>query len=87
MLYTRYTMQEVGKVTHYYGKAGVAIVELTGALRAGDRIKIQSSRGEFEQAVESMEIDHQSVSEAKRGDVIGLKVAEKTPEGAAVHRL
>ena len=80
-------MQEVGKVTHGYGKRGVAIVELSGGLKVGDRIKVQSSHGEFEQPVDSMQVEHQSVQEAKKGDVIGLKVVEKIGEGAVVYKL
>ncbi len=80
-------MDEVGKVTHYYGKIGVAIIELSRSLKVGDRVKIQSAHGEFEEAVDSMEVDHAPVTEAKKGDVIGLKVKEKTPEGAKVFKL
>jgi len=80
-------MDEVGKVTHYYGKLGVAIVELSGSLRVGDKIKVEGNRTEFEQTVDSMEVDRKPVSEAKKGDVVGLKVREKTNEGAVVHKL
>lgn len=80
-------MEEIGKVTHYYGKIGVAIIELSGGLKVGDRIKIQSKSAEFEQGVDSMEVDHKSVSEAAKGDVIGLKVPQKTSEAAKVYRL
>ena len=74
-------------MTHYYGKIGVAIVELSGVLRVGDKIKVEGNRTEFEQAVDSMEADRKPVSEAKKGDVIGLKVREKTNEGATVRKL
>lgn len=80
-------MKEVGKVTHYYGKIGVAIVELSRPLKVGDRIKIQGKHTDFEETVDSMEVDHASVAEAKKGDVIGLKVKEKAPEGAKVFKL
>ncbi len=80
-------MNEVGKVTHYYGKIGVAIVQLSGALRVGDKIKIEGNLTEFEQTVDSMEVDHQPVEQAKKGDVIGLKIREKTSEGATVYKL
>lgn len=80
-------MTEVGKVTHYYGKIGVAIIALSAGLKVGDKIKIEGSRTEFEQTVDSMEIERQPIQEAKKGDVIGLKVREKTNEGAIVHKL
>ncbi len=77
-------MTEVGKVTHYYGKIGVAIVALSAGLKVGDKIKIEGNRTEFEQTVDSMEAEHQPVNAAKKGDVVGLKVREKTNEGATV---
>ncbi|MBI4132818.1 MAG: translation elongation factor-like protein [Candidatus Sungbacteria bacterium] len=80
-------MNEVGKVTHYYGKIGVAIIELSAGLNVGDKIKIESSRTEFEQTVDSMEVDHKPVTAAKKGDVIGMKVREKVSEGATVYKL
>ena len=80
-------MNEVGKVTHYYGKIGVAIIELSAGLTVGDKIKIESNRTEFEQAVDSMEVDHKPVTTARKGDVIGMKVREKVSEGATVYKL
>ncbi len=80
-------MKEVGKVTHYYGKIGVAIVTLSDALKVGDKIKVEGNRTEFEQTVDSMEVDHKPVQEAKKGEVIGMKVREKVNEGAAVYKL
>ena len=74
-------------MNHHNGKNGVAIIELSGGLKVGERIKVQSAHGEFEQAVDSMEVDHKSVSEARKGDVIGLKTPQKTSEGAKVYRL
>lgn len=87
MVYNRSTMKEVGKVTHYYGKIGVAIVDLSDGLKVGDKIKVEGSRTEFEQTVDSMEVEHKAVEEAKKGDVIGLKVREKMSEGATVYKL
>jgi putative protease len=80
-------MQEVGKVTHYYGKIGVAIVELSQSLKVGDKIKVVGSHTEFEQPISSMEVDRKPVSEAGAGDIVGLKVVERVSEGAVVHRV
>ena len=80
-------MNEVGKVTHYYGKLGVAIVALSAPLKVGDKIKVEGNRTEFEQAVDSMEVDRAPVTAAKKGDVVGMKVHEKVSEGATVYKL
>ncbi len=77
-------MKKIGTVTHYYGNIGVAIVELSGKLSVGDRIKFENGKNEIEQTVESMQIEHKSIDSAKKGDVIGLKVDEKINEGAVV---
>jgi putative protease len=75
----------IGKITHYYGKIGVAIVELSGVLKAGDQIKIKDHEAGFEQAVGSMQVDYKNVDTAKKGDVIGLKVDQKVKEGDGVY--
>jgi putative protease len=79
---------KVGKVTHYYDKIGVAIIELTSDLGVGDKIKF-SRGGEdmFEQDISSMQVEHDSIEKAKKGDVIGLKVESELKEGAEVYKL
>ena len=77
-------MKKVGTVTHYYGNIGVAIVELSGKLSVGDKIKFEDGKHEFEQTIESMQIEHKDISSAKKGDAIGLKINEKVNEGADV---
>lgn len=65
----------IGKITNFYDKIGVAVVKLTsGNLKTGDKIKLIAKDGqEFEQTVSSMQIEHKSVSTAKKGDEFGLK--------------
>ncbi len=76
--------KEVGKVSHYYDKAGVAIVELKVAVAVGDTLKFKRGDTEFEQALASMQVEHQSVSKAKKGDSVGVKVEQPVKEGTAV---
>lgn len=80
-------MKQVGKVTHFYGKIGVAIIEVSDTMKVGDQIKFQSGDHEFEQPVDSMQVEHQNVQEAKSGDVVGLKANEKVQEGALVFKV
>jgi translation elongation factor EF-1alpha len=56
-------------------------------LKKGDRVKFISPHGEFEQAVDSMEVDRKPVEDAGAGDTIGLKVGEKVSEGAVVSKV
>ena len=67
-------LEAVGKVLHYYSRIGVAVIELNGSLSIGDQILVKGPTSDFEQVIESMQIEHVNVSTAKRGDSIGLKV-------------
>ncbi|PIP23744.1 MAG: hypothetical protein COX90_02470 [Candidatus Nealsonbacteria bacterium CG_4_10_14_0_2_um_filter_38_17] len=75
----------IGKITHYFGNIGVAIVELKKPLKEGDIVRIVGGLTDFTQSVGSMEVDHQKVSEAKPGESVGLKVDQKTKEGYKVY--
>lgn len=75
---------EVGNVVHYYDKLGVAIIELSGKLSVGDTIKVKRDEEEFEQQVASMQVEHEAVESAKKGDAVGVAVDQKTKEGAKV---
>jgi putative protease len=67
-------LEEVGKVLHYYSRIGVAIIELKAPLSIGDQILVKGPTSDFEQVIESMQIEHINVNTAKKGDSIGLKV-------------
>lgn len=77
----------IGKISHYYGNIGVAVIELSSSLGVGDTIRMVGGETDFTQQVESMEIEHQKVKEAKKGDSAGLKVAQKVREGYKVYKL
>ena len=76
----------VGKVVHYYDKIGVAIIELKAPLLVGDLLMFKRGDREFMQPVSSMEINHESVMKAKKGDVIGVKVVQRTDSGTLAIR-
>jgi translation elongation factor EF-1alpha len=71
----------IGKVTHYFSKIGVAGIQLSGLLKVGDKISIEGATTNFEENIESMQIESSTVTEAKNGDLIGIKVKEKTRVG------
>jgi len=79
--------QEVGKVTHFFSKISVAVVELNAPLSVGDKIRIQGPTTDFEQTVQSMQIEHENVKTAKKGQSIGLKVNERVRESDTVYKI
>lgn len=79
--------KKIGKITHYFGKIGVGIIELTSDLSVGDNIAIKGATTDIEQGVESLELDHQSVQTAKSGDAVGIKVKDKVREGDEVYKV
>jgi putative protease len=78
---------KVGKITHYYDKIGVAVVDILGTIAAGDKIRISGHDKEFEQKVGSMQIEHESVKTAKKGDTIGLKVDQPVKKGDEIFKV
>ena len=78
---------EVGRVTHFYPKISVAIVELKAPLRIGDKILIKGATTNFEQKVESMQIEHKDIERAEAGQIIGLKVNQRARENDKVYKI
>lgn len=76
---------QIGKITHYYDKIGVAVVKLSQTMKKGDKIKISGHDKELVQVIDSMQAEHQQVPEAKKGEEIGLKVNEPVKEGDVVY--
>jgi translation initiation factor IF-2 len=70
--------QEIGVVSHYFDRIEVAAIRLTkGALKVGETVHIKGHATDFRQVVASMQIEHATVPEAKRGDEIGIKVDQR----------
>jgi len=77
---------KVGKVTHFFDKIGVAVVEVLGDLSIGDTVKISGHNKEFTMPVESMQIEHEQIKDAKKGDTVGMKVTQEVKEGDEVYK-
>lgn len=76
----------IGKVVHYYDKLGVAIIDLDkGGLKVGDEVKFKRGEEEFSQKVVSLQVEHESVDQVKKGDSFGLKVDKPTKPGTEVY--
>jgi putative protease len=77
---------KVGRVTHFFSKINVAVIELTASLAVGDHIVLKGPSTDFEQTVDSMQIEHANVPKAEAGQSIGLKVAERVRETDLVYK-
>ena len=67
----------IGVVSNYFDHVGVAAVKLKTGLKKGDKIRVVGGQVDFNQTVDSMQIQHKPVLEAKKGDEIGIKLKEK----------
>lgn len=80
-------MVRIGIVTHYYNHLSVAILKIEkGVLRVGDQIHIKGHTSDFAQPVESLEIDHVHVNEARAGQSFGLRVKDHAREHDVVYK-
>ncbi len=79
--------KEIGTVTHFYDKIGVMVVKLTDKVSVGDTIKIKRGDEEIEETIESMQVEHENIEKAKKGDEIAIKITGKTKEGEVVYRV
>ncbi len=77
---------EVGQITHFFAKINVAVVDLTLQIAVGDTIAIKGPTTDFTQTVESMQIEHEGVKEAKAGQSVGLKVNQRVKEKDIVYK-
>ncbi len=78
---------KIGKVSKYFVHPEAAAIELEGAVKVGDTIHIKGHTTDFEQEIESMEIENESVKEAKPGDSIGIKVKERVRPHDLVYKV
>ena len=79
--------KQIGTIDHFFGNISVSMIKLTDALKAGDKIHIKGSTSDFVQDVTSMQIDRVPTQEAKAGDLISIKVAQRVRKDDAVYKV
>jgi len=77
----------IGKVEDFFARPVVAGIGLTGSLKVGDKIRIKGHTTDLEMTVDSMQIDNANVTEANKGDSIGIKVTERVRAGDSVYKI
>ena len=78
----------IGKITHYFNNIGVGVIEVTDdVLKVGEVIHIKGATTDFEQKVNSIQVEHEDVQEAKTGQAAGLKVEQPIRESDQVFKI
>jgi len=79
--------EEVGEMIHFFDKISVGVVKASKEIKKGDKIHIKGSTTDFDETVDSLQIDHKDVESIKKGEEAGMKVAEKVREGDKVYKI
>lgn len=79
--------EEVGKVSDFFARPVVAGIDLTGTVKVGDKVHIKGHTTDLEFVVDSMQIDNVNVEEARAGDSVGIKVADRVRRGDTIYRV
>lgn len=79
--------KQIGHVSDYFEHVGVIAIKLTAPLKVGDTIQVKGGETEFEQKIDSMQINRVPVQSAKKGDEVGIKVHQKARKGYKVFKI
>ncbi len=75
----------IGKVTHYYGQPGVAIIALADVLKVGQTVRFKGASDDFTQNISQMQFEHKDIIEGKKGQEVGVKADQKVHENDEVY--
>ena len=79
--------KQVGIVTHYFPHVMAAVVKVTAPISTGDTLRIKGHTSDFTQTINSMQVDHVPVEQAKKGDEIGLLVRSRVRQHDTVYKV
>ena len=80
--------KKIGAISHYYGHLGVGIIKIEAeGIKVGDTLHFKGHTSDFQQTIDSMQIEHKDVQEAKVGDMVGMKVSEHVREHDEVFKI
>ena len=77
----------IGKVTHYFPHVKAGVVKVTnGSLSVGDTIQIKGHTTDFKQTVVSLQLDHEPIRKAKKGEEVGIQVKSRVRQNDLVYK-
>ena len=79
--------KQIGVVSNYFDHVGVAAIKMTAGLKLGDTIRIVGGDSDFTQVSDSMQLHHEHVEKAKKGDEIGIKLSDKARKGYKIFKV
>ena len=77
----------IGEVNHFYNRIGVAVIDLVDTLQLGDQVHFFGRSTDFRQEVKSMQIEHEAITEAGKGQEIAMKVERRVRNHDKVYKL
>jgi hypothetical protein len=82
------SLEKIGQVTHYFPHVNAAAVKLLkSGLKVGDSIYIKGHTTDFKELVQSIQLDHATIPEGKKGQEIGLLVKSRVRQGDKVYKI
>ena len=78
--------KQIGKVVHYFAKINVAVVELESELKIGDSVHFEGAHTDFDQEIDSMQVEHEVVEQGPAGGEVAIKVKERVRTGDTLHK-
>ncbi len=81
-------LEKIGEVTHYFPHVNAAAVKLLkSGLKVGDSVYIKGHTTDFKEPVKSIQLDHATIQEGKKGQEIGLLVKSRVRQGDKVYKI
>lgn len=80
-------MEEIGRIEQFFAHPSAAVIVLKAPLRVGDRIYVKGHTTDFQQAIDSMQVDRQAIQEAQAGQSVGVKMAQRCRKHDVVYTL
>jgi translation elongation factor EF-1alpha len=79
--------KQIGTITHYFDHISVAVINLKEKLRVGDVIQVRGHSTDFKQTVDSIQIEHKPVEQAKPGDDVAMQVTQRVHPNDKVYKV